>query len=67
MEFLMLSAKDFGEPGVFITFEESLEDFAKNFIYLGFNLYHMVFHSLIGIDHVYIERIEIDETGEYNL
>ncbi|MBN1662557.1 MAG: KaiC 1, partial [Deltaproteobacteria bacterium] len=67
MEFLMRGAMDYGEPGVFMTFEETPEDLAKNFISLGFDLPAMVARGLIATDHVYIERSEIEETGEYDL
>jgi len=67
MEFLMRGARDFGEPGVFMTFEETPEDLAKNFISLGFDLPDMISRGLIATDHVYIERSEIEETGEYDL
>lgn len=67
MEFLMRGALDFGEPGVFMTFEESPEDLAKNFISLGFDLHDLTSRGLIATDHVYIERSEIEETGEYDL
>ncbi|PKN95927.1 MAG: KaiC 1, partial [Chloroflexi bacterium HGW-Chloroflexi-5] len=67
MEFLMRGALDYGEPGVFMTFEETPEDLAKNFISLGFDLPLMVSRGLIATDHVYIERSEIEETGEYDL
>ncbi|MCX5816601.1 MAG: KaiC 1, partial [Proteobacteria bacterium] len=39
MEFLMRGALDYGEPGVLMTFEETPEDLAKNFISLGFDLH----------------------------
>jgi circadian clock protein KaiC len=67
MEFLMRGAMDYGEPGVFMTFEETPEDLAKNFTSLGFDLNGMISRGLIAIDHVYIERSEIEETGEYDL
>jgi len=67
MEFLMRGAMDYGEPGVFMTFEETPDDLAKNFISLGFDLNGMVARGLIATDHVYIERSEIEETGEYDL
>jgi circadian clock protein KaiC len=67
MEFLMRGAMEFGEPGVFMTFEETPEDLAKNFISLGFDLPDLVARGLIATDHVYIERSEIEETGEYDL
>jgi circadian clock protein KaiC len=67
MEFLMRGAMDYGEPGVFMTFEETPEDLAKNFISLGFDLPDMMSRGLIATDHVRIERREIEETGEYDL
>jgi circadian clock protein KaiC len=67
MEFLMRGAINYGEPGVFMTFEETPEDLAKNFISLGFDLPDMVARGLIATDHVYIERSEIEVTGEYDL
>jgi len=67
MEFLMRGAMDYGEPGVFMTFEETPEDLAKNFISLGFNFHEMIARGLIATDHVSIARSEIEETGEYDL
>jgi circadian clock protein KaiC len=67
MEFLVRGALDCGEPGVFMTFEETPEDLAKNFISLGFDLNDMVSRGLIATDHIYIDRSEVQETGEYDL
>jgi circadian clock protein KaiC len=67
MEFLMRGAMDYGEPGVFMTFEETPKDLAENFISLGFDLPGAVSRGLIATDHVYIERSQIEETGEYDL
>jgi circadian clock protein KaiC len=67
MEFLMRGAMDHGEPGVFMSFEETPDDLTKNFISLGFDLPDMISRGLIAMDHVYIERSEIQETGEYDL
>ena len=67
MEFLIRGAMDYGEPGVFMTFEETPEDLAKNFISLGFDLPDMMSRGLIAMDHVKIERNEVEETGEYDL
>jgi circadian clock protein KaiC len=67
MEFLLRGALDYKEPGVFMTFEETPEDLAKNFISLGFDINDMMSRGLIAMDHVYIERSEIEETGEYDL
>lgn len=67
MEFLMRGAMEHEEPGVFMSFEETAEDLAKNFISLGFDLHDMESRGLIATDHVRIMRSEIEETGEYDL
>lgn len=67
MEFLMHGAIEYGEPGVFMTFEETPQDLAKNFYSLGFDLPEMMSRGLIETDHVSITRSEIEETGEYDL
>ncbi len=67
MEFLMRGAMDFKEPGVFMTFEETTEDLAKNFQSLGFDLHDMISRGLIATDYVLVERSEIEETGAYDL
>jgi circadian clock protein KaiC len=67
MEFLVRGAMDYGEPGVFMTFEETPEDLAKNFISMGFDLHALESRGLIETDHVRIARSEIEETGEYDL
>jgi circadian clock protein KaiC len=50
-----------------MTFEETPDDLAKNFISLGFDLHGMISRGLIATDHVYLERSEVEETGEYDL
>src|SRR4051794_36044280 len=67
LEFLVRGATEFGEPGVFITFEESAEELAQNVRSLGFDLDALVEQNLIAIDYIHVERNEIEETGEYDL
>ena len=67
MEFLVRGATEFGEPGVFIAFDESARDLADNVRSLGFDLDRLVSEKRIAIDYVRIERSEIEETGEYDL
>ncbi len=67
MEFLVHGATRFNEPGVFVAFEEKAEELAVNVASLGFDLHQLQQDKLIRIDHVHIERSEIEETGEYNL
>src|SRR3984893_10542361 len=67
LEFLVRGATQYGEPGVFISFEETLPDLAKNAASLGFDLNRLVAAKKLFLDHVYISRSEIAETGEYDL
>ncbi|HEX5223441.1 MAG TPA: circadian clock protein KaiC [Verrucomicrobiae bacterium] len=67
VEFLVRGAAQFNEPGVFVSFEESSPELAENVRSLGFNLEQWVARKKIAVDHVAIERSEIEETGEYDL
>jgi circadian clock protein KaiC len=67
MEFLVRGATEFGEPGVFIAFEETSEELTQNVRALGFDLDELVRRKLLLLDHVRVERSEIEETGEYDL
>ena len=67
IEFLVHGAMEFNEPGVFIAFEETEEDLQKNVASLGYDLKDLTDRKKLVIDHVHIERSEIEETGEYDL
>lgn len=67
MEFLVRGATQYNEPGVFMAFEETEKELATNVASLGFDLDKLAEQKLIILDHVYIERSEIEETGEYDL
>jgi circadian clock protein KaiC len=67
MEFLVRGATEFNEPGVFMAFEETAQDLTQNVASLGFDLKDLVAHKKLVLDFVYIERSEIEETGEYDL
>jgi circadian clock protein KaiC len=67
MEFLVRGATEFNEPGVFMAFEETAEDLTENVASLGFDLNDLIARKQIVLDHVYVERSEIEESGEYDL
>ena len=67
MEFLVRGATEFGEPGVFMAFEERPEELALNVRSLGFDVAGLVKRGKLLLDHVEVERSEIEETGEYDL
>ena len=67
MEFLVRGATLYDEPGVFMSFEESEEELATNVASLGFDLERLSDEGKLIVDYVFIERSEIEETGEYDL
>jgi len=67
MEFIVHGALSFNEPGVFMAFEEKSEELAVNVASLGFDLNQLQRDNLLKMDHVQINRSEIEETGEYDL
>jgi len=67
MEFLVRGATRYGEPGVFIAFEETAEELAANVASLGFDLDGLCAKKLIAVDYVHVDPHEIEETGEYSL
>lgn len=67
MEFLVKGAQKYDEPGVFMAFEETEEELAKNFASLGFDLNDLEARNKLVVDYVHIDRSEIEETGEYDL
>ncbi|MCW3115822.1 MAG: KaiC 1 [Segetibacter sp.] len=67
LEFIVKGATEFNEPGVFMAFEEKAEELSVNVASLGFDLDELQRKKLIKLDHVHIERSEIEETGEYDL
>jgi circadian clock protein KaiC len=67
MEFLVRGASLFNEPGVFMSFEESSQELATNVASLGFDLTQLAADKKLVLDYVFIERSEIEETGEYDL
>lgn len=65
--FLIHGARDFGEPGVFVTFEERPKDIASNVASLGFDLDTMVAEEKIAFEHIAVDPAELAEIGDYDL
>src|SRR5512145_1009254 len=66
-EFLIRGATQFGEPGAFISFEETGEELAQNVRSLGFDLDELVEEKKLALDYVRVEPAEIVEAGEFDL
>lgn len=67
MTFLVNGIEKFGEPGVFMSFEEREGELAANVHSLGFDVKNLIAKKQLFIDYVRIERAEIEESGEYDL
>lgn len=67
MAFLINGARQFGEPGVFVSFEESVPDLTQNLRSLGLDLRPLAARKLLALDYVRVEPSEIQETGGYDL
>ena len=67
MEFLVRGAVQYGEPGVFMTFEETADELEQNVQSLGFDVEDLVKQKQLVVDFVRVERSEIEETGDYDL
>jgi circadian clock protein KaiC len=67
MEFLVRGATEYGEPGVFMAFEETGEELTENVASLGFDLKALVAGGKLLLDYVYVDRSEFEENGEYDL
>lgn len=65
--FLIHGARDFDEPGVFVTFEERPVDIAANLSSLGFRVNDLVEQGKLAFEHIAIDPAELAEIGEYDL
>jgi circadian clock protein KaiC len=66
-EFLVRGIMQYDDPGVLMTFEETAGDIKKNVASLGFNVSELIARKKLFIDHVSVNRNEIEENGEYDL
>jgi circadian clock protein KaiC len=67
IEFLVRGATEYDEPGVCLSFEETLEELAANVASIGFEINDLIARKKLSIDHVYTERSQIEEAGDYDL
>jgi circadian clock protein KaiC len=67
MEFLVRGIVTYGEPGVFMAFEETSEDLAANVASLGFDLHQLEADGMLVVDHVEMVSTDLAESGEWDL
>jgi len=65
MEFLVRGIPQYGEPGVFVAFEETPEDLAKNVASLGFDLEELEAEGKLVVEFIRVEKAEMKVSGAY--
>ena len=66
LQFLVAGAREYGEPGVLVTFEESAEKVTANVASLGFDLDGLQRDGLLVIIAVPVKAAEVSESGEFD-
>jgi circadian clock protein KaiC len=66
IDFLVSGASKFAEPGIFVTFEETEDELYKDVASLNLDLKGLVARKKIAIEHVVLERKDIQE-ADFNL
>jgi circadian clock protein KaiC len=66
LEFLVAGARQYGEPGVLVSFEESQAKVARNVRSLGFDLDKLQRDGLLVVLSFQVEPAEIVATGEFD-
>ena len=67
IDFLINGATDYAEPGVFMSFEETEDELYQDVASLSLDLHALVVQKKILVEHVVLERRDIQEKGEFNL
>lgn len=67
MQFIYNGAVQFGEPGVFVTFEETREKLMDNVASLGMDLEPLLSKKKVHIEQINISPNSFAETGEFTL
>jgi len=67
MEFLVRGAREYGEPGLMVAFEERSQDLLQNFASMDFGLTELIDAGLLRILHIEVARNDIVESGQFTL
>jgi len=67
LQFLVAGAREYGEPGVLVTFEESAEKVSANVASLGFDLDGLQQDGLLVVYAFRVDPSAVLETGEFDL
>ena len=66
-EFLARGATQFGEPGLFVSFEETADELAANLRSLGVDLPALGAEGRLAVETIRLDRHATETTGEYDL
>lgn len=67
LEFIVRGVEEFNEPGVFISFEETAEELARNVSSCGIDLLPLVKAKKICVDYIQVEPRPLEAAGDYDL
>ncbi len=67
MEFLVRGIVEFGEPAVFVAFEETADELVENVASMGFDLERLQQEGSLVLEHINLGAEDIDETGAWDL
>lgn len=67
MEFIVHGIRDYGEPGVFLTLEETREKLNENFASLGIDIEEYMQSQMLFVDNLILDPEETTEMGKFNL
>ena len=67
LNFLVSGATEFGEPGVFVSFEETELELNENTASLGWGLRGLVDRGLLTVEHIRVDPAQLTDAGEYDL
>ena len=67
ISFLINGARDCDEPGVYVGFEETEEEFLENYASFDADLSALIESNRLFVDHVEAFSLNTTEAGEYNL
>jgi circadian clock protein KaiC len=67
LEFLVHGASHCNEPGVFVAFEETAHDLARNIASMGIDLDALGAQGKLLVEHIAVDRQDLVATGDYDL
>jgi circadian clock protein KaiC len=67
MQFIARGAAEYGEPGVFLSFEETIDEHKHNLRSLGYDLGSLIKNHLLLFEHAMVDPAREIGRGEYDL